>query len=100
MDPAYADAAITDHGAEWRTAGDVYCNGPRMHHDAMTVGECPNKPDIDKVLRYVSVREKQLNMGFQFDIVDLGRGKVFKLQTTPFAHPLRDLNGRSAGHKA
>lgn len=101
--PTYADAAITDLGSEWQNAGEMYCNGPRMHeyltemneilsrYDAMTVGECPNTPDTKRVLRYVSAKEKQLNMVFQFDVVDLGQGEVFKFQTKPFAHVLRDL---------
>ena len=72
------DAPITDPGSEWQFAGGQYCDGPRMHeflsemnailssYDAMTVGECPNTPDPRKVLRYVSAKEKQLNMVFQF----------------------------------
>jgi hypothetical protein len=35
-------------------------------YDAMTVGECPNTPDMKRVLQYVSAKEKQLNMVFQF----------------------------------
>lgn len=102
-DPAYPDAPITDPGAKWQVAQDMYCNGPRMHeyldemnavlsrYDTMTVGECPNTPDTKKVLRYVSAKEKQLDMVFQFDVVDCGQGKVFKFQTEPFAHNLRDM---------
>lgn len=72
------DAPITDSRSEWQFAGYQYCNGPRMHeflsemnavlskYDAMTVGECPNTPDMAKVLKYVSAKEKQLSMVFQF----------------------------------
>tara|TARA_R110002003_G_scaffold384_1_gene19194 strand:- start:8482 stop:9054 length:573 start_codon:yes stop_codon:yes gene_type:complete len=72
------DAPITDPQSEWQFAGYQYCNGPRMaeflsemnaileKYDAMTVGECPNTPDMKRVLQYVSAREKQLNMVFQF----------------------------------
>ncbi|KAF2184987.1 glycoside hydrolase family 13 protein [Zopfia rhizophila CBS 207.26] len=89
------DAPITDPRSEWQFAGMQYCNGPRMHeyisemnailskYDAMTVGECPHTPDIARVLKYVSAREKQLNMVFQFDVVDIGQGP-YKFQTTPF----------------
>jgi len=88
------DAPITDEGAEWQFAGYQYCNGPRMaeflsemnelleRYDAMTVGECPNTPDMQRVLEYVSAKEKQLNMVFQFDVVDVGQGP-YKFQTTP-----------------
>ena len=88
------DAPITDPGSEWQFAGYQYCNGPRMKeflgemnevlskYDAMTVGECPNTPDMARVLEYVSAKEKQLNMVFQFDVVDVGQGP-YKFQTTP-----------------
>ncbi|KAL1307009.1 hypothetical protein AAFC00_005638 [Neodothiora populina] len=101
--PTYPDARITDPGAAWQEAGQVYCNGPRMHeflgemnnilsrYGAMTVGECPHTPDMSRVVKYVSAKEKQLDMVFQFDTVDLGMGKVFKYQTTPFNWSLKDL---------
>ncbi|KAI8935809.1 hypothetical protein NX059_007327 [Plenodomus lindquistii] len=88
------DAPITDKGSEWQFAGYQYCNGPRMaeflsemnavlkKYDAMTVGECPNTPDMKRVLEYVSAKENQLNMVFQFDVVDVGQGP-YKFQTTP-----------------
>lgn len=89
------DAPVTDPNSEWQFAGLQYCNGPRMaeflsemnailsKYDAMTVGECPNTPDMKRVLEYVSAKEKQLNMVFQFDVVDVGQGP-YKFQTTPF----------------
>lgn len=88
------DAPITDEGSEWQFAGYQYCNGPRMaeflaemnevlkKYDAMTVGECPNTPDMKRVLEYVSAKSNQLNMVFQFDVVDVGQGP-YKFQTTP-----------------
>ncbi|KAF1942721.1 glycoside hydrolase [Clathrospora elynae] len=88
------DAPVTDPGSEWQFAGFQYCNGPRMKeflaemnqvlekYDAMTVGECPNTPDMKRVLEYVSAKEKQLDMVFQFDVVDVGQGP-YKFQTTP-----------------
>ncbi|PVH96003.1 glycoside hydrolase family 13 protein [Periconia macrospinosa] len=88
------DAPITDPGSEWQFAGYQYCNGPRMReflgemnqvlekYDAMTVGECPHTPDMKRVIEYVSAKEKQLNMVFQFDVVDIGQGP-YKFQTTP-----------------
>ena len=72
------DAPITDPNSEWQFAGYQYCNGPRMgeflgemnevlaKYDAMTVGECPHTPDMSRVVQYVSAKEKQLNMVFQF----------------------------------
>lgn len=101
--PGLPDAPITDPSAEWQEAGLVYCNGPRMNeylsemnailtrYNAMTVGECPFTPDPATVLGYVGASNKRLNMVFQFDVVDVGQGKVFKYQTSPFAYTLPDL---------
>lgn len=73
-----ADAPVTDPESEWQFAGFQYCNGPRMgeflgemnevlqKYDAMTVGECPHTPDMARVVKYVSAKERQLNMVFQF----------------------------------
>jgi oligo-1,6-glucosidase len=49
-------------------------------YDTMTVGELPHTPDPNHVLRYVGSGDKQLNMVFQFDIVDLGIGKTHKYE--------------------
>lgn len=85
------DAPIVDPHSSVQPASGLFCNGPRMHeflremntkvlnhYDAMTVGELPHTPDPAHVLRYVGSGDKQLNMVFQFDIVDLGIGKVHK----------------------
>jgi oligo-1,6-glucosidase len=85
------DAPIVDPHSFVQPASGLFCNGPRMHeflremntkvlnhYDAMTVGELPHTPDPAHVLRYVGSGDKQLNMVFQFDIVDLGIGKVHK----------------------
>lgn len=102
-DPSFPDAPITDPGSEWQEAGLVYCNGPKMNeilsemgailnkYNAMSVGECPHTPDINTVVGYVGASAKRLNMVFQFDVVDVGQGRVFKYDTTPFAYKLTDL---------
>lgn len=81
------DAEIVDPGSFVQPSGHMFCNGPRMHeflremntevldhYDTMTVGELPVTPDPAHVLRYIGSRDKQLNMIFQFDVVDLGTG--------------------------
>jgi oligo-1,6-glucosidase len=96
------DAIVTDPDSFTQPAHDVYCNGPRMHeflremnrevldqYGAITVGELPNTPDPAHVLRYVSESDRQLNMVFQFDIVDLGMGAAQKMEHTP--HELSDM---------
>jgi oligo-1,6-glucosidase len=102
------DAPITDPNAEIQFAGYQYCNGPRIHeflsemnsilvkYDAMTVGECPHTHDPAHVLRYVSAKEKQLDMVFQFDVVDIGMGP-HKFQTTPFNWKLPAFKKAIAG---
>ncbi|KAF1954001.1 alpha-amylase-domain-containing protein [Byssothecium circinans] len=96
------DAPITDPESEWQFAGFQYCNGPRMDeflgemnqilekYDAMTVGECPHTPEMSRVVKYVSAKEKQLNMVFQFDVVDIGQGP-YKFQTTPKNYKLPEF---------
>jgi oligo-1,6-glucosidase len=85
------DAPIVDPNSFAQPAAGLFCNGPRMHeflqemnakvldhYDAMTVGELPHTPDPAHVLRYIGAKDRQLNMVFQFDIVDLGIGKIHK----------------------
>lgn len=82
------DAPVTDPNHDHQPAGDIFCNGPRMHEflremhndvlkkygDVMMVGELPCTHDQDHVLRYVSSDDPQLSCVFQFTIVDLGTG--------------------------
>ncbi|CAL3963144.1 unnamed protein product [Diplocarpon coronariae] len=94
------DAPIVDPGAYEQPASSIFCNGPRMHeflremntqvlskYDTMTVGELPYTPDPAHVLRYVGSGDKQLDMVFQFDIVDLGQGKTHKYEYEPWTLP-------------
>ena len=94
--PGLPDAPVVDPHSYDQPAASMYCNGPRMHeflremnqkvlsrYGAITVGELPCTPDPAHVLRYVSESDRQLNMIFQFDIVDLGQGKVHKFDHDP-----------------
>lgn len=94
------DAPIVDKGSFVQPAAALFCNGPRMHeflremntkvlnhYDVMTVGELPHTPDPSHVLRYVGSGDKQLNMVFQFDIVDLGIGKMNKYDFEGYTIP-------------
>lgn len=98
----FPDAKINDHTSEFQMQPDLFCNGPRMHeflqemkekvlskYDCMTVGELPHTHDTKDVLRYVSASSKELDMVFQFDIVDLGQGKAYKFESVPY--DLRDF---------
>ncbi|KAJ5611672.1 Alpha-glucosidase [Penicillium herquei] len=105
-DQSYRDAPIIDPKNEFQLDASLFCNGPRIHeflremgqillkYNAVTVGELPSTPEIADVLKYVSAEEKQLSMVFQFDIVDVGKGKDFPFQTTPRNWTLSDLRER------
>ena len=94
------DAPIIDPGIFEQPASGLFCNGPRMHeflremntevlnkYDTMTVGELPHTPDPAHVLRYVGAGDRQLDMVFQFDIVDLGIGKTHKYEYEGYTLP-------------
>lgn len=66
-------------------------NAMLSKYNAMSVGECPFTPDLQRVIDYVSEEKKRLNMVFQFDGVDVGMGKGFKYFTTPFNYTLSDV---------
>ncbi|KAK0109503.1 alpha-glucosidase mal12 [Cadophora gregata] len=96
----YPDAPIIDSGIYEQPASSLFCNGPRMHeflremnttvlsrYDTMTVGELPHTPDPDHVLRYIGSGDKQLDMVFQFDIVNLGAGDTHKYEMVPWKLP-------------
>ncbi|MCJ1254882.1 alpha-glucosidase mal12 [Lignoscripta atroalba] len=97
----FADAPIVDPKSDTQVAHSIFCNGPRMHeflremndvcskYDCMTVGELPHTPNAADVIRYVSAKERELNMVFQFNIVDLGQGSDYKYEYEPFT--LSDL---------
>jgi alpha-glucosidase len=56
-------------------------------YDTVTIGELPHTPDAQHVLKYVGSGDKQLSMVFQFDIVDLGTGKLHKYDFEAFKLP-------------
>ncbi|THY78458.1 maltase [Aureobasidium pullulans] len=104
----YPDAEITDSDAFLQEAALVYVNGPRMdeylmemneilkRYNAVSIGECPQTPDMERVRRYVSAQEKQLDMVFQFDISDVGIDKVHKFRSKPHNHKLTDMKSAIA----
>ncbi|EFQ25047.1 alpha amylase [Colletotrichum graminicola] len=96
----FKDAPIMNKNAYEQPAYMIYCNGPRIHeflremnakvlnhYDTVTVGELPHTPDPQHVLKYISAADRQLDMVFQFDIVDLGQGIGYKYQTREWKLP-------------
>lgn len=109
-DPTFVNAPIVDEHCLWQSAAHLYCNGPRMHeflaemneevlskYDTMTVGECPATPDLARVMQYITAKQKQLNMVFQFDVVDLGTGAALKYGTIPKNFTLPDMKKAFGG---
>lgn len=104
----FPDAPITDPKTFIQPAAQFWCNGPRIHEfikemnrevlseyktydgqAVVTVGELSLTPDPEGVIPYVSAREKELDMVFQFDITHLGQGNGFsdKYDFTPWELP-------------
>jgi oligo-1,6-glucosidase len=95
--PGFADAEISEPGEATQIAFSMYTNGPRIHEylqeingvfaeygDIMTVGELPNTPDPEEVLKYISAESRELNMVFNFDTVYLGTKPGHRFIQTPF----------------
>jgi oligo-1,6-glucosidase len=96
-DISFPDAEIKDHGEETQPASKYYRNGPRIHeflgemrkvfdrYDAMTVGELSDFPRVEtEVMKFISARAGQLNMVFNFDIVDFGQKRGKRKGLAPF----------------
>ncbi|KAI9900292.1 hypothetical protein N3K66_004554 [Trichothecium roseum] len=101
--PGLPDAPVIDDKSFYQPGHYLYCNGPRMHeflsemnailasYGAITVGELPATPTREKVLKYVSAEAKQLDMVFQFEIVDVGFGRAHRYDTKPRNFVLGDV---------
>jgi glycosidase len=51
----------------------------------MTVGELPYTPKVDDVLKYISAKERQLNMIFNFETLNLGQTVGARFKVIPFS---------------
>ena len=101
--PGLPDARVIDPDSPYQPAGDIYCNGPRMHeflgemnailarYGAITVGELPHTPDLADVMKYVSAESKELDMVFQFDVVIVGMGGTHWFDKAPKSFALPDF---------
>ncbi|EAU93650.1 alpha-glucosidase [Coprinopsis cinerea okayama7 len=78
------DAPIIAPGEPYQPAGTLFANGPRVHeyikemntkvlskYDILTVGETPFTHDASHLARYVLPANKELNMVFQFEHMEL-----------------------------
>lgn len=83
-DQSFKDAPVLIPDLEWQASWDIALSGPRIHefhkemfqkvtskYDVMTVGEVGHSSQ-ENALKYVSAKEKEMNMMFLFDVVLLG----------------------------
>ncbi|KAK6715560.1 hypothetical protein SNK04_006507 [Fusarium graminearum] len=80
------DAPITVLGSEYQFGHDHYACGPRLHeylrdigsilkeYDAFSVGEMPAVQDPEEIIKSVGENRGELNMIFNFEIVDMDHG--------------------------
>ncbi|KAL1687997.1 glycoside hydrolase family 13 protein [Schizophyllum commune] len=86
--PGLPDAPITEPGEKYQPAAEFYANGPKVHeyiqqmhrevlskHDLITVGEAPFSYDESALGKYVLPANKELQMIFQFELVDVDSPK-------------------------
>jgi glycosidase len=82
--PDYPDGEVVAPDHKYQPGFKYFANGPRLHeylhemnvevlskYDAACVGEMPFVRDEDEVLRVVHPDRKELNMIFQFELVDV-----------------------------
>ncbi|CAG8173519.1 unnamed protein product [Penicillium nalgiovense] len=81
---SFSDAPIVFPESKWQPADMYFQHGPRIHefhkdmvkqviskYDAMTVGEVGHSTK-EEALKYVSAKEKEMNMIFLFHLVNVG----------------------------
>ncbi|KAG9524747.1 glycoside hydrolase family 13 protein, partial [Aureobasidium melanogenum] len=85
-DQSFPDATITDPNQTYHHGCEHYANGPRIHeylqelggildeYNAFSVGEMPWISDPEEILKCVGYDRKELNMIFNFDMVDMDHG--------------------------
>lgn len=82
-----ADDEAAGHTADYLDGGEYYMNGPRFHEylqemhenvlagkNLVTVGECPGI-DVEGAMQVTDPANKELNMVFQFELMDIDSGE-------------------------
>lgn len=94
--PGLPDAPVAQPDEDTQFAVCHYANGPRIHeylqeirdimarYDVMTVGELPNTPDLQDVLKYISPSSGELDMVFNFDTVTIDHTPGNRFLPLPF----------------
>lgn len=85
-DQSFPDATVSDPNQTYHHGCEHYANGPRIHeylqelggildeYNAFSVGEMPWISDPEEILKCVGYDRKELNMIFNFDMVDMDHG--------------------------
>ena len=93
----FQDAPVIDASADTQVAFQYFTNGPRLlewiselrtvldEYDVFVVGELPNTPKVEDVLKFVSAKEKRLDMVLNFDTVGLGQTPGDRFRPRPFS---------------
>ncbi|GAA6059558.1 hypothetical protein JCM10212_000614 [Sporobolomyces blumeae] len=93
-DTSFPDAPIVDPLVKEQPGWDFITNGPHMHEwlkemrkealgDAVTIGELPNTPRVEDVLKYIARPSRELDTVIQFDIAMLANSG-WKFMKTPW----------------
>ncbi|KIL63507.1 glycoside hydrolase family 13 protein [Amanita muscaria Koide BX008] len=102
------DAPITAPGEKYQLASELFANGPRVHeyiremnakvlskYDVMTVGETPFTHDESILAEYGLPKNKELNMLFSFDLMDIDSPPEVPLQCRAWKlSQLKDIIGK------
>ncbi|GAA5917560.1 hypothetical protein JCM5296_004356 [Sporobolomyces johnsonii] len=80
----FPDAEVVAPETPWQPAGQYMTNGPRLQeflremrretfskYDCFTIGECPNTPSIEQILKYISTDAEALDCTILFDVMNL-----------------------------
>jgi glycosidase len=85
-DQSFPDATVSNPNQAYHHGSEHYANGPRIHeflqelggilheYNAFSVGEMPWVSDPEEILKCVGYDRKELNMIFNFDMVDMDHG--------------------------
>lgn len=116
-DQAFPDAPIIIPDLQWQPFDEFCLPGPRIHefhkemfektnskYDVMTVGEIGNSTR-ENALKYVSAKEKEMNMMFLFDVVQVGsdrknRYEIVDWKLSDFKQAVRNMSSFAEGTDA
>ncbi|CUM55866.1 uncharacterized protein AC631_05371 [Debaryomyces fabryi] len=100
-DQRFPDAEVKNINARYQDGSLYFACGPRLHeylqeigqilieYDAFSVGEMPACNDPEEIIKAVNIDRKELNMIFNFELVDIDHGKGGKF--TPGSWKLADV---------